>query len=110
MTTHAMETGYDLERAQILTLRIAAGTTITCARGLVWITQAGRREDFWLPAGETLRVTRTAKVVIEAAQASRIGTFRALGTSTTPLQAATAWLAQAGQRLWPSSRTRPTVC
>jgi len=108
MTTQTMETGYELERAQILTLRVAAGTTITCARGLVWITQAGRREDFWLPPGETLRVSRASQVVIEAAQASRIGMLRSSGT--TMLEAAAAWLAHAGQRLWPQSRTRPTPC
>ena len=108
MTTQTMETGYELERAQLLTLRVAAGTTITCARGLVWITQAGRREDFWLPAGETLRVPRAAKVVIEAAQTSRIGMVRS--SRPTVVQAAATWLAQAVQRLLPHSRTRPTPC
>jgi hypothetical protein len=108
MTTQEMETGYELERAQILTLRVAAGTTITCARGLVWITQAGRREDFWLPAGETLRVSRATKVVVEAAQKSRIGMYRA--SRPTLLQGAAAWFAHVVQRLLPQSRTGPTPC
>jgi len=108
MTTHSMETGYELQREDILALRVAAGTTITCVKGLVWITQAGRREDFWLPAGEKLRVSRATKVVIEAAQRSRIGMLRA--PATTPLQSVAAWLAAVVQRLSPQSTAPTTPC
>ena len=108
MTTQTMETGYELERAQILTLRVAAGTTITCARGLVWITQDGRREDFWLPAGETLRVGRAAKVVIEAAQQSRIGMVHV--ARVPAMEAAAAWIGSVLRKLGSAPKARATPC
>lgn len=108
MKTQAMETGYDLERAQILALRVAGGTTITCASGLVWVTQAGRREDFWLPAGDALRVARSTRVVIEAAQQSRIGMIRA--SQAPAIAAATAWIASLLRKLWSPPKARATPC
>ena len=67
----------ELERAALLNLRAPKGSTIECDRGLVWITQEGEPDDHWLPAGDSLVLTRAGRVVIEAAQASRVTLQRA---------------------------------
>jgi len=67
----------ELERAGLLNLRAPKGSTIECDGGLVWVTQEGELDDHWLPAGESLVLKRSGRVVIEAAQASRITLQRA---------------------------------
>jgi len=62
----------NLKRTELMNFRAAAGATIACDRGLVWVTQEGERDDYWLLAGETLKLRRTGSVVIEAAQQSRV--------------------------------------
>lgn len=94
MTTQTM--GHELQRAQILAMRVAAGTTIACRSGLVWITQSGQRDDYWLPAGESLELRRGGQVVVEAAQYSRIALTR---SPPRPLiQAAAGRFADAAKR------------
>ena len=67
---------YELTRNQIVSLRAGDGLTIACDRGLVWVTADGRRDDYWLPSGDTLFVSRGGRVVIEAAQSSAIAVAR----------------------------------
>ena len=62
----------ELQRTRLLTLRGAGGASIACERGLVWVTEEGEPDDRWLPSGETMIVARSGRVVIEAAQESRI--------------------------------------
>lgn len=50
------------ERSRLLLVR----------RGHVWVTQEGRREDFWLSAGDALILQPGRLLVIEAAIASEI--------------------------------------
>lgn len=50
------------ERSRLLLVR----------RGHVWVTQEGRREDFWLGAGDALILQPGRLLVIEAAVASEI--------------------------------------
>jgi hypothetical protein len=71
----------ELERAGMLNLYAPKGSTIECDGGLVWVTQEGEPNDYWLPAGETLVLPRSGRVVIEAAQASRITLQRAESAS-----------------------------
>jgi hypothetical protein len=84
---------YELTRNQILSLPVTGGLTVACERGLVWVTADGRRDDYWLPPGDTLFVSRGGRVVIEAAQASAIAVRRHL---TMPHDA---WLKNGLERL-----------
>src|SRR5512141_2071259 len=68
MTASSTDTRYDLARSQIINLRMPAGATIACSSGLVWITQAGHPDDYWVPAGDRVAFAPGARVVIEAAQ------------------------------------------
>src|SRR5512144_2128941 len=72
MTAPSTDTRYDLARSQIINLRMPAGATVACSSGLVWITQAGHPDDYWVPAGDRVAFAPGARVVIEAAQRSRI--------------------------------------
>src|SRR5438132_819458 len=44
-----------LERNELLNFRAAAGSTIACDGGLVWVTLEGERDDHWLPPGASLQ-------------------------------------------------------
>jgi hypothetical protein len=62
----------EMARAELANFRAERGSTIACDRGLIWVTQEGEPDDHWLPAGEALVVRRSGRIVIEAAQLSRI--------------------------------------
>ena len=51
---------------RLLTLRGAAGTRVRCTRGRGWITVEGDPTDYWINAGEDLRIRAATRVVIEA--------------------------------------------
>jgi hypothetical protein len=67
----------EMARAELANFRAARGSTIACDRGLIWVTQEGEPDDYWLPAGEVLVVRGSGRIVIEAARASRISVQRA---------------------------------
>lgn len=62
----------ELARDSLLTIAARSGFRVTCEQGLVWVTLEGDRPDHWLVAGDALTVAWPGRVVIEAAQASRI--------------------------------------
>lgn len=72
MITELTNTTTDLARSALLNIDARAGLAVTCESGLVWVTVEGERADHWLVAGDTLTVRRPGRVVVEAAQASRI--------------------------------------
>ena len=51
--------------AQILRLHAAAGATIRCDEGTVWVTQEGLARDDFLSAGESLRVVCDGLTLVE---------------------------------------------
>jgi hypothetical protein len=61
-----------LSRSQIVELRMSTAATIACTSGLVWITQKGQRDDYWLPTGDRMAFAKGAHLVVEAAQDSEI--------------------------------------
>ena len=75
----------ELQREGLMNLRAPKGSTIECETGLVWVTQEGEPDDYWLPAGQSLVLPRSGRIVIEAAQSSRITLQRA--------ETASRWLA-----------------
>jgi len=42
------------------------GSTLFCATGVLWVTQAGDQRDYVLQPGEKMILTRRGKVLIEA--------------------------------------------
>jgi Protein of unknown function (DUF2917) len=55
-----------LPPGQGLRLCAAAGVTIRCDGGVLWVTQEGRARDDFLSAGESLGVTSAGVTLVEA--------------------------------------------
>jgi Protein of unknown function (DUF2917) len=72
MITNLTSTKVDLARSGLLNIEAQAGLTVACESGLVWVTVEGERADHWLVAGDALSVAWPGRVVVEAAQASRV--------------------------------------
>jgi len=56
----------DILPTQVLRLPAAAGTTIHCHDGVVWVTQEGRSQDDFLSAGKSLRIVSDGISLVEA--------------------------------------------
>jgi len=56
----------DLLPAQVLRLHGAAGATIGCDGGILWVTQEGRARDDFLSAGESLCIACAGVTLVEA--------------------------------------------
>jgi Protein of unknown function (DUF2917) len=56
----------ELPLGQILRLSGAAGRTITCEGGTLWVTQEGRLRDDFLSAGQTLCIASAGTTLVEA--------------------------------------------
>ena len=78
----------ELLPAQILRLRAAAGVTISCDHGILWVTQEGRARDDFLSAGESLCIGSTGLTLVEAVggEVARL-TVRARQTSDHAIRA-----------------------
>jgi hypothetical protein len=72
MISKLTNTRAELAPAGILNIDAPAGLVVACESGLVWVTVEGERTDHWLVAGDAFAVRRSGRVVIEAAQASRV--------------------------------------
>lgn len=59
-----------LARGQLVRIDRARGTSIHGVDGLLWVTQAGDQQDYFLRAGERLSVARDGPVVIHALRPS----------------------------------------
>jgi hypothetical protein len=55
-----------LDRALFLDLENAAGTTVECMRGCLWVTRDGFLEDSTLQPGQSYRVEDATRVVVSA--------------------------------------------
>jgi hypothetical protein len=45
---------------------VKPGSTLFCDTGVLWVTQAGDRQDYVLMPGQKMTVSKRGKVVIEA--------------------------------------------
>ena len=45
---------------------IKPGSTLFCDAGILWVTQAGDRQDYVLLPGQKMTVTKRGKVLVEA--------------------------------------------
>jgi hypothetical protein len=73
----------DLPPGGTVALRLARGALVRVLAGRAWITQEGDAHDWFLRCGESLRLPRTGRVVIEALSAVAIVVDRAEGTLDT---------------------------
>jgi hypothetical protein len=62
----------ELERGGLLPLHDGAGATLACLDGDLWITQEHDGEDVLLKAGESLRLARNGRTVVQALSAARV--------------------------------------
>lgn len=62
-----------LARRQVICLADAAGVRIVARSGSFWVTQDGDRRDVVLEAGDSVVVAGTARVVVQALSAARVG-------------------------------------
>lgn len=59
-----------LEKGQILRLRRGQGVRIACVSGLLWMTQEGDPDDWFIAAGRTMTVSAPGLTLIEALEPS----------------------------------------
>ncbi len=45
---------------------VKPGSTLFCDTGVLWVTQAGDRQDYVLMPGQKMTVTKRGKVLVEA--------------------------------------------
>lgn len=55
-----------------LVLRDAAGWSVHCVGGRLWITVAGEAADNWLQAGDSYRIPRSGLTLIEGFDEARL--------------------------------------
>jgi hypothetical protein len=58
--------GVDLRAGESVSLRRAAGITVRCEEGRLWITEEGLADDTALVAGQSMRLVRNGKALILA--------------------------------------------
>ena len=51
------------------------GTRLESLAGGLWVTQSDDPEDHWLPAGQTIVVSRKGKVVVSGVPQARVRVF-----------------------------------
>jgi len=60
------EANLEVRRAQVLSLRDAAGVGLRCTRGSLWLTQEGGGQDIVLDPGECFTVERDGLTLVSA--------------------------------------------
>ena len=56
-----------MQRSEYQSMRtVKPGSTLFCDTGILWVTQAGDRQDYVLMPGQKMTVTKKGKVLIEA--------------------------------------------
>ncbi|MBC8007167.1 MAG: DUF2917 domain-containing protein [Prolixibacteraceae bacterium] len=66
MKSNLQDCVLELLPAQVLRLHAAAGATIRCDVGILWVTQEGRAQDYFLSVGESLCIGADGLTLIEA--------------------------------------------
>jgi Protein of unknown function (DUF2917) len=62
----------NLIAGQVMRLDNPAGVEVACETGRVWITEERGLDDFWLQAGDRVRLTRHGLAIVEATQSARV--------------------------------------
>jgi hypothetical protein len=64
--------GVTIRTGESFTLNRAAGTTLRCEEGRLWITEEGVAEDVALVAGQSTRLLRNGKALVLALRDARL--------------------------------------
>lgn len=70
MTASFDKASVELDRSGFLRLADAAGTTVTCLRGVLWLTRDGCLKDAILAPGDSYLVEDAARVIVFAVEPS----------------------------------------
>jgi hypothetical protein len=84
MKTALNDVKLTLERRQTMNVASAAGTRITCASGILWVTQHRDARDVLLDAGDSFVLDRPGAAVIQALRPSTLFIREAISGSTIP--------------------------
>lgn len=89
-----------LERDQLLRLDGAGPVRVTCLFGVLWVTRPGESRDLLLARGDSVRLERTAGVVVSGFVASVAGVQwePATGRVDRLIAAMSRWIGALGMR------------
>jgi quercetin dioxygenase-like cupin family protein len=62
----------ELERGALLPVHDGAGATVACLQGELWITEEQDGQDVVLRPGQSLRLERNGRTVVQALSAARV--------------------------------------
>ena len=62
----------NLSAGELMRLDDPRGVEVSCESGRVWITEERGLDDYWLQAGDRVRLTRRGLAIVEATQAARV--------------------------------------
>jgi hypothetical protein len=62
----------ELDSGALLPLHDSAGASVACLDGALWITQENEGSDIVLRRGESLRVCRDGRTLVQALRAARV--------------------------------------
>jgi Protein of unknown function (DUF2917) len=62
----------NLLAGELLRLDDPRGVEVACDAGRVWITEERGLDDFWLQAGQSVRLTRRGLAILEATRPARV--------------------------------------
>lgn len=62
----------ELERGGFLPVHDGAGARVVCLHGELWVTEEQAGEDVVLRAGDSFRLARNGRTVVQALSASRV--------------------------------------
>lgn len=69
----APEQVIDLAKGKIWNISAArTGQTVSCLEGEVWLTQENDCKDYFLTAGETMMITKSGQVIVQALRDSAV--------------------------------------
>ncbi|MBC5768083.1 DUF2917 domain-containing protein [Ramlibacter albus] len=70
--TPAQPAVYDIAAREVQEIRRAAGRTVRCTAGSVWLTQDASQDDIVLEAGQSWRCTGRSRVLAQGLGGARV--------------------------------------
>lgn len=96
LSTPSLQAAFDLQPGTALGLSHAAGRELVVFSGRVWLTMGGNQEDFFLTAGDRMRVGPDAVIQCDSPGAARL---QLAAGGPSPLRLAGQWIAALARRL-----------
>lgn len=99
MTANFDQARVELDRALFLRIVNAAGTTVVCLEGCLWITRDGCPKDVELSPGQTYFVEDAARVIVTGFGPSQARVLQAAQRRPGARRALASFVPRWGQRL-----------